>query len=137
MTGSAGVSCCEQFVEAVGLKSLFSTFMGKVSNFLQVWRYELGYHKLNFYDVTMFLQSSRKLKTRTLTSTSEETGHILGIISSLLSNLSTDSTPRIRLLTKLVERNYEKPDKLLELREHALDRLKVAEKRIAVERKVG
>lgn len=30
MSGPAGTSCCETFVEALGLKSLFSTFMGKV-----------------------------------------------------------------------------------------------------------
>ena len=31
MSGPAGSACCEVFVEALGLKSLFSTFMSKVS----------------------------------------------------------------------------------------------------------
>lgn len=31
MSGPAGTACCETFVEALGLKNLFSTFMGKVT----------------------------------------------------------------------------------------------------------
>lgn len=31
MSGPAGTPCCETFVEALGLKTLFSAFMGKVS----------------------------------------------------------------------------------------------------------
>ena len=30
MAGPAGTKCCETFVEALGLKTLFSAFMGKV-----------------------------------------------------------------------------------------------------------
>lgn len=30
MSGPAGTACCETFVDALGLKTLFSTFMGKV-----------------------------------------------------------------------------------------------------------
>lgn len=30
MSGNAGTASCETFVEALGLKSLFSAFMGKV-----------------------------------------------------------------------------------------------------------
>lgn len=30
MSGPAGTAACETFVEALGLKNLFSTFMGKV-----------------------------------------------------------------------------------------------------------
>lgn len=32
MSGPAGTACCETFVEALGLKNLFSTFMGKVGH---------------------------------------------------------------------------------------------------------
>lgn len=32
MSGTAGTAACETFVDALGLKSLFSTFMGKVSS---------------------------------------------------------------------------------------------------------
>jgi beta-catenin-like protein 1 len=30
MSGTAGTTCCEAFVEALGLKTLFSALMGKV-----------------------------------------------------------------------------------------------------------
>ena len=33
MTGPTGTACCETFVEALGLKTLFSAFMGKVNKF--------------------------------------------------------------------------------------------------------
>lgn len=32
MSGTDGTAACEVFVEALGLKTLFSTFMGKVSS---------------------------------------------------------------------------------------------------------
>ncbi|KAF9247089.1 Catenin-beta-like protein [Melanogaster broomeanus] len=99
MSGPAGSELCSNFVEALGLKTLFSAFMGKVIP------------------------------------ASEDTSHILGIISSLLSNLPSDSTDRIRLLAKFVESNYEKVDKLLEVREHAHGRLKVVDTEIETEKK--
>lgn len=82
------------------------------------------------------IQKTKKSKVRKLTSLSEETGHILGIISSLLTNLASETNPRVRLLLKFVEEEYEKCDKLLELREHALNRLKAADKAIATEKQV-
>lgn len=52
-------------------------------------------------------------------------------MSSLFSNLASDSVPRIRLLSKFADSEYEKVDRLLELREHAVVRLKATEKEIA------
>ncbi len=43
MSGPAGTACCETFVEALGLKNLFSTFMGKVGFFLLLVHI-LGFH---------------------------------------------------------------------------------------------
>jgi beta-catenin-like protein 1 len=63
----------------------------------------------------------------------EDTSHILGIISSLFSNLASDSPARIRLLTKFVESNYEKVDKLLEIRDTAESRLKAVDAEIGEE----
>lgn len=103
MSGPAGTQCCEVFVEALGLKSLFSTFMGKVS---------------------------KKNKTQT-----EDISHTLGIVSSLFSNLASDSAARIRLLAKFVENTYEKTDKLLEIRDAAQGRLKETEAEIEQEKK--
>lgn len=104
MSGQAGTQCCEVFVEALGLKSLFSTFMSKIS---------------------------KKNKTQT-----EDISHTLGIVSSLFSNLASDSPARIRLLAKFVESTYEKTDKLLEIRDAAQGRLKETEKEIEQEKKV-
>jgi beta-catenin-like protein 1 len=109
MSGYAGTASCETFVEALGLKSLFSTLMGK---------------------------AGKKDKNPTLAA-GEETVHILGIVSSLFTNLPSDSPARIRVLAKFVDGNYEKVDKLLEIREGAQARLKAVEKEIDAERKVS
>ncbi|KAJ4478161.1 Catenin-beta-like protein [Lentinula aciculospora] len=103
MSGSAGTASCQAFIDALGLKTLFSAFMGK---------------------------GAKKHKSATLLPASEDASHILGIISSLFSNLPSDSPERIRLLTKFVENNYEKADKLLDIRDNALSRLKVADAEI-------
>ena len=104
MSGPAGTACCETFVEALGLKNLFSTFMGKVS---------------------------KKNKTQ-----NEDISHTLGIVSSLFSNLASESPARIRLLAKFVENTYEKVDKLLEIRDAAQGRLREVEEGIEAEKKV-
>jgi beta-catenin-like protein 1 len=57
-------------------------------------------------------------------------------MSSLFSNIASDSTSRIRLLTKFVEGNYEKVDKLLEIRDSAKARLASTEAEIEKEKKV-
>ncbi|PSR77278.1 hypothetical protein PHLCEN_2v7971 [Hermanssonia centrifuga] len=105
MSGPAGTACCETFVEALGLKNLFSTFMGKASK--------------------------KQQKTQP-----EDTSHSLGIVSSLFSNLASDSPARIRLLAKFVENTYEKVDKLLEIRDAAQGRLRTVEKDIGDEKKM-
>ncbi|KAI0335461.1 DUF1716-domain-containing protein [Cubamyces sp. BRFM 1775] len=106
MSGSAGTAACETFVEALGLKTLFSSFMG-----------------------------GKKQKATAGHAASEDTAHTLGIVSSLLSNLASDSPARIRLLAKFVESDYEKPEKLLEIRDAAQGRLRVTNKEIEDEKK--
>ncbi|KAG9017953.1 hypothetical protein FRB90_012839 [Tulasnella sp. 427] len=108
MQGTAGTACCEMFVEALGLKTLFSAFMGKAK------------------------KQKNPLAT---TPASEDATHILGIISSLFSNIPSESTARVRLLTKFVESDYEKVDRLLEIRESAEARLAVTNKEIEQERR--
>jgi beta-catenin-like protein 1 len=108
MSGAAGTVICANFVEVLGLKTLFAAFMGK---------------------------GSKKSKSNAPTAASEDTSHILGIISSLFSNTPSDSPDRIRLLAKFVENNYEKADKLLEVRENAHNRLKVVDAEIEAEKK--
>ncbi|MCJ1415476.1 hypothetical protein MMC32_001808 [Xylographa parallela] len=46
----------------------------------------------------------------------QSTEHLLGILASMLRSLPGDSAPRIRLLGKFVEKNYEKIDRLMQLR---------------------
>jgi len=108
MSGTAGSSICEAFVEALGLKTLFMTFMGK--------------------------SSKRQKKSNIETPASEDLSHILGIISSLLSNLPSESPSRIRLLAKFVEEDYEKVDKLIELRDIARKRLNLTEAEVEADR---
>ncbi|KIY49252.1 DUF1716-domain-containing protein [Fistulina hepatica ATCC 64428] len=107
MSGSTGTKVCETFVEAGGLKTLFAVFMGKFS---------------------------KKHKGDAAPPLSEDTAHILGVISSLFSNLESDSAPRIRVLTKFVEKDFEKVDRLLDVRESAGSRLEVTVKEIAKEK---
>ncbi|KAJ3924055.1 Catenin-beta-like protein [Lentinula edodes] len=108
MSGPAGTLNCQAFIDALGLKTLFSAFMGK---------------------------STKKHKSAALPLASEDTSHILGIISSLFSNLPSDSPERIRLLTKFVENNYDKVDKLLDIRDNSLSRLRVADAEIERQKK--
>ncbi|KAI0053550.1 DUF1716-domain-containing protein [Auriscalpium vulgare] len=107
MSSQSGTGTCEVFVEAQGLKHLFSALMGK---------------------------ASKKAKGAITPTASEDTTHVLGIVSSLLSNLPSDSPARIRLLAKFVENNYEKTDKLLDIRQTAQARLNIVDNEIEVEK---
>lgn len=104
MSGAVDIPVCDTFVECAGLKPLFAVFMGKVGR-----------------------KSKMKLTT-------EDTSHILGIMSSMLSTLASETPARIRLLTKFVEKDYEKVERLLEIRNEAQARLKATEKKIAREK---
>ncbi|KAI9448047.1 DUF1716-domain-containing protein [Lactarius indigo] len=108
MSGHAGAEACMVFIEASGLKYLFNAFMGK---------------------------PFKKQKGATQTPAPEETTHTLGILSSLFTNLPSDSPARIRLLAKFVESNYEKTDKLLDIRTSAQARLAVVDRDIEAEKK--
>ncbi|KAG6890575.1 hypothetical protein C0992_000583 [Termitomyces sp. T32_za158] len=107
MSGVTSSAICEAFVEASGLKTLFQILMGK---------------------------GSKRQKSTTNLPPSEDMGHILGVVSSLFSNIASDSPARIRLLAKFVESNYEKVDKLLEIRDGARARLNVVEAEISKEK---
>ncbi|EJU06016.1 DUF1716-domain-containing protein [Dacryopinax primogenitus] len=106
LSGVTGTAGCETFVEALGLKTLFSAFMGKGEK-----------------------------KKKAAANAAEDTAHTLGIISSLFTNLPSDSPARIRLLAKWVEADYEKVTRLVEIREHARARLEGAEQGIEQEKK--
>ncbi|KAF8607556.1 DUF1716-domain-containing protein [Ceratobasidium sp. AG-I] len=109
MSGPTGADNCVTFIEALGLKPLFSSFMGKTTK--------------------------KSKSSSTATPASEDTAHILGAISSLFANLESDSAPRLRVLAKFVEAEYEKVDRLIELREGAETRLKGTDREIEREKK--
>lgn len=109
MQSEQGSDNCERFVEALGLKTLFSAFMGK-----GVKKHKVG-----------------------ASSAAEDDEHIVGILVSLFSNLASDTPARIRLLSKFVEADYEKVDRLLEIRESAVNRLRAVTKEITMERRVS
>jgi beta-catenin-like protein 1 len=124
MSGPAGAPVCNAFVEALGLKTLFTAFMGKV--WISIYHSEFNY----------YLQASKRLKAKEPTLASDDVTHSLGIISSLLTNLPPDSNNRLRLLAKLVDNNYEKIDKLIEIREAARRRLTDTDLRLQKEKQV-
>ncbi|KAF8591532.1 DUF1716-domain-containing protein [Ramaria rubella] len=109
LSGSAGTANCNMFIEALGLKTLFSLFMGKT-------------------------QKQKQKAAAVATIAFEDTSHMLGILSSLFSNLESESPARVRLLTKFVEGTYEKVDRLLEIRENSEARLRTVEQEIEEER---
>ena len=80
----------------------------------------------------MYFEQTKKKQIATA---HEDTAHTLGIVSSLFTNLPSDSPPRIRLLAKFVENNYEKVDKLLEIRDAAQGRLNAVDREIEKERR--
>lgn len=116
MSGPNGAPVCEAFVEAAGIKTLFAAFMGKV-----------GDPEIFPLVISDFSQASKRQKATHESPASEDTAHIIGIIASLLTNLPSDSPSRIRVLAKFVEGEYEKVDKLVELRDAARKRLKATE----------
>lgn len=60
----------------------------------------------------------------------------MGIIISLLKNLPPDSEARMRLINKFIEDNYEKVDRLLEIRESYEAKVENVNKEIEEEKEV-
>ncbi|GFZ44825.1 hypothetical protein JCM24511_02551 [Saitozyma sp. JCM 24511] len=105
-----GSDACERFVEVQGLKTFFAAFMGK--------------------------GGEGKRKKLGATSSFEDEEHLLGILVSLFTNLASDTPARIRLIAKFIEADYEKVDRLLEMREVAETKLRAVNREIAAERRV-
>ncbi|KDN38524.1 DUF1716-domain-containing protein [Tilletiaria anomala UBC 951] len=95
MSGPKGKVACLRFVESLGLKSLFQLLMAR--------------------------NNGKRREGHDITAEDEE--HVLSIMVSLLNALPRDSMERIRFLAKFVEKDYEKLDRLLELRERFRERL--------------
>lgn len=65
---------------------------------------------------------------------SQTSEHTLGIFASMLRSLPGDSAPRIRLLGKFVEKDYEKVNKIVKLRREYATRLAAVDREIRNER---
>ncbi|KAI0449259.1 Catenin-beta-like protein [Xylaria acuta] len=59
--------------------------------------------------------------------------HLIGIFASMLRLLPADSAERIRLLAKFVEKDYEKIEKLVKLRQESAARVNAVDQAIRVE----
>ena len=66
---------------------------------------------------------------------SQTTEHLLGILASMLRSLPGDSAPRIRLLAKFVENDYEKIGRLVRLRREYASKLSAVDDEIEDQRK--
>lgn len=126
MQSEAGAANCEKFVEVLGLKTFFPAFMGKVSFLCPI----------SVKQSKAKIQGEGKKKKLGATSSFEDEEHLLGILVSLFTNLESDTPPRIRLLAKFVENEYEKVERLLEMREAAEGKLRSVDRDIASERQV-
>ena len=82
------------------------------------------------------MQGEGKRKKLGATSSFEDEEHLLGILVSLFTNLASDTPPRIRLVAKFIEGDYEKVERLLEMREVAEARMRAVERDIVMERRV-
>ena len=91
---------------------------------------------LLFATILTPVKTSKRSNAKEISLTLDDISHNLGIISSLLTNLPADSNSRIRLLAKFVENDYEKIDKLIEIRESARKRLTDTDLRLQEEKQV-
>lgn len=65
---------------------------------------------------------------------SEATEHLLGMLSSMLRSLPADEAPRIRLLAKFVEKDYQVCGRLVHVRRDYVAKLAVVDREIKAER---
>ncbi|MCJ1349774.1 hypothetical protein MMC31_008015, partial [Peltigera leucophlebia] len=65
---------------------------------------------------------------------SHTTEHVLGILSSMLRSLPSNSDARIRLLAKFVEKEYEKLSRLVSIRRDFSSKMSTIDSEIALER---
>ena len=65
----------------------------------------------------------------------ETTEHLLGILASMLRSLPADEAPRIRLLAKFVEKDYQACDRLVKLRGEYASKVAVMDAEIEQERR--
>lgn len=104
----------EKLVDRAGLKSIFSMLMKKVSRELRLPQGTVDFEQQD----------------------GQTREHLLGIIAALLQWLPANSGERIRLLAKFVEKDYQKIDRLLEIRKIYAARVAVVDDEIQEERNI-
>lgn len=65
----------------------------------------------------------------------ENIEHLLGILSSMLRSLPANEAPRIRLLAKFVEKDYQAAERLVQIRREYVAKVVVVDREIKAERK--
>jgi beta-catenin-like protein 1 len=80
------------------------------------------------------LQESKDKKKKESSLSYQDEEHVLSILVALLTNLASDSIPRIRLLKKFVEDDYSKTARLVSIRTSLLNRVKKREGELERER---
>ncbi|SNX82651.1 related to nuclear associated protein [Melanopsichium pennsylvanicum] len=98
--GPYGGEVCKRLVEVGGLSPLFSVLMDCGED-----------------------GDGKKKKRKGRHVSMQDAEHVLGILSSLLTHLESDSMERIRVLSKFVIDNYQRLDHLLDLRDTLISRL--------------
>lgn len=120
LQGDEAKPISQQFVQCLGLKGLFAGMMGKLNE-----------HPPNL------TKKQKHLWTMAQTSPLEDEEYVVSILASLFTHLDSDSTERFRLLAKFVEKDWEKVERLLEMREKVAERVEKADKEIEREKQVG
>ncbi|KAL2042100.1 hypothetical protein N7G274_005288 [Stereocaulon virgatum] len=64
----------------------------------------------------------------------EATEHLLGIVSSMLRSLPANEAPRIRLLAKFVEKDYQVPTRLAQIRREYISKVSKVDQEIRAEK---
>ncbi|KAH7534008.1 hypothetical protein FEM48_Zijuj04G0192100 [Ziziphus jujuba var. spinosa] len=101
---------CERFVDVLGLKTAFAAFMGKASNLFS--RCCARFEDIGIDIVKHYIPTNKKNKKERYQEELEE--RIVSLIASLFGGIMRGSR-RERLLSKFVENECEKIDRLMEL----------------------
>ncbi|KAL8743532.1 MAG: hypothetical protein Q9190_004129 [Brigantiaea leucoxantha] len=115
LSGSHNLPLCERFIDAAGLKPLFRSLLRSGAP----------------------AKITSKPKPKSKLDAKEDTEHILGILFSLLRTLPADSPPRIRLLAKFVETDYQALPRIISIRRECASRLSYVEREIGAERAIA
>ncbi|CDY53738.1 BnaAnng12660D [Brassica napus] len=108
---------CERFVDVMGLKTAFAAFMGKASLSLSI----------PIFAISLVIPLNKRIKRERYKEELEE--RVISLVASLFAGILRGSR-RDRLLSKFVENEYEKIDRLMELYIRYSDRVRSEAERL-------